>query len=159
MNTITEYMVIDHKHCDDVFAALERDVTEGRWDSADTAMIEFAGEMDLHFAMEEYVLFPAFETATGNTSGPTAVMRSEHEQLRAMIAELRDAVTVRDGANFAGIADTLNIMLQQHNMKEEGILYPMTDRVLGDSRADILERMTQLESPSQTNKASAEPKP
>ncbi len=159
MDTITEYMVIDHKHCDDVFAALERDVSEARWASADTSMIEFAGEMDLHFAMEEYVLFPAFEQATGNTAGPTAVMRSEHDQMRAMIADMRDAVDKRDGAEFSGIAETMNIMLQQHNMKEEGILYPMTDRVLGDSREDILERMAQLESPSQSGIAKKEPQP
>ncbi len=155
METITNYMCTDHKHCDGVFATLEQEVSAARWDAADTAMIEFSGEMDLHLNMEEYVLFPAFETATGNTTGPTAVMRSEHDQIRAMLAELRDAVANRDGAAFAGIAETLHIMLQQHNMKEEGVLYPMTDRVLGDAREEILERMTQLESPAQTNKAAA----
>lgn len=154
-NTITEYMCTDHKHCDSVFATLEQEVSAARWDAADTAMIEFAGEMDLHMNMEEYVLFPAFETATGNTAGPTTVMRSEHDQIRAMLAELRDTVARRDSAAFAGIAETLHIMLQQHNLKEEGILYPMTDSALGDTRHEIVERMTKLESPAQTNKAVA----
>lgn len=144
MTTITETMGLDHKQCDEVFAAVERDVNEGRWDAAGQAMRQFAEAMRAHFAMEEDVLFPAFEAATGNTFGPTAVMRSEHEQMRAILKELDDALAQRDQSEFAGIADTLNIMLQQHNMKEEGILYPMTDRVLAATREELLDAMSKL---------------
>lgn len=144
MNTITEHMSTDHKQCDDIFAALETDVTEGRWEAAERAMREFAGAMRAHFAMEEEVLFPAFEAATGNSMGPTVVMRSEHVQMREILKELDDALAQRAPADFAGIADTLNIMLQQHNMKEEGILYPMTDRVLANTREEVLDAMSKL---------------
>jgi hemerythrin-like domain-containing protein len=37
------------------------------------------------------------------------------------------ALAQRDGDEFAGEAETLLILMQQHNMKEENILYPMCD--------------------------------
>lgn len=148
METISDYMSIDHKQCDDVFAALERSVAEGHWDTAVPTFRQFHEAMRQHFAMEEDVLFPAFEQATGSQAGPTAVMRSEHLQMREIIDELQQALDQRDAENFAGIADTLNIMLQQHNMKEEGILYPMADRVLSNEREALLHNMNNLNVPA-----------
>lgn len=147
MNTVTDYMSIDHKHCDEVFATLENSVKNGRWDAAGAAFKEFIGAMEVHFEMEETILFPAFEKATGSSAGPTSVMRSEHQQMRDIFAELGDALERREANDFSGVADTLNIMLQQHNMKEEGILYPMADRMLSAGRDALLTEMRQLKEP------------
>lgn len=148
MNTVTDYMSIDHKHCDEVFAALENSVRNGRWDTAIEAFKAFIGAMQVHFDMEETVLFPAFEQATGSSAGPTAVMRGEHQQMREIFDELRDALDRQEADDFSGVADTLNIMLQQHNMKEEGILYPMADRMLSARRDALLTEMSNLKEPS-----------
>ncbi|QAU35352.1 hemerythrin domain-containing protein [Janthinobacterium sp. 17J80-10] len=148
MNTVTDYMSTDHKHCDDVFAALENSVRSGQWDLAAETFKEFTEAMDVHFSMEEDVLFPAFEQATGSRAGPTAVMRDEHQELRGMLGQLGDALRLRDAIEFSGVADTLNIMLQQHNMKEEGILYPMADRMLAASRDVLLTEMSNLKVPA-----------
>jgi len=43
---------------------------------------------------------------------------------------------------FAGHAETLHILMQQHNMKEEQVLYPMTDRLLGGQAADLVAQMS-----------------
>ena len=58
-------------------------------------------------------------------------MRFEHEQMRPLLAQLGDACAARDGEAYAGAAETLLILMQQHNMKEENILYPMCDQALG----------------------------
>lgn len=73
-------------------------------------------------------MFPAFEAATGMTQGPTQVMRMEHRQMRGLMAQMQQAWAERDGEAFAGAAETLLILMQQHNMKEENILYPMCDQ-------------------------------
>lgn len=149
MKTVTDYMSIDHKHCDEVFAALENSVRNGRWEIAIGAFKEFIGAMQVHFDMEETVLFPAFEQAAGSSAGPTAVMRGEHQQMREIFDELRDALERQEANDFSGVADTLNIMLQQHNMKEEGILYPMADRMLSAGRDALLTEMRNLKEPAQ----------
>jgi hemerythrin-like domain-containing protein len=86
--------------------------------------------IETHFRTEEEMLFPAFEAATGMVGGPTQMMRMEHAQMRDLIEQMEGALTARAADNFAGAAGTLLVFMQQHNMKEENILYPMCNRTL-----------------------------
>ena len=126
-----------HKHCDDLFAAAEAQAHAGDWTKCDSTGAKFLEELEAHFSTEEQVLFPAFEAATGMSGGPTQVMRMEHAQMRELMAQMTVALKQRDSRAFAGVADTLLIMMQQHNMKEENILYPMCDNSLTGSGLDV----------------------
>jgi hypothetical protein len=53
----------------------------------------FDRTMRHHFAMEEEVLFPAFERTTGMVRGPTMVMRMEHTQMRALLDQIGGAAS------------------------------------------------------------------
>ena len=132
MSRATRVLEVHHKHCDEAFADAEEAVARGRWADAAGALELFHGEMERHFQTEESVLFPAYEAATGENGGPTAVMRQEHAQMRGLMEAMSVAARARDGNGYAGHAETLLIMMQQHNMKEENILYPMCDRALAD---------------------------
>ena len=74
------------------------------------------------------------------TMGPTAVMRSEHAQIRELMAAAAAAIEAQNADDFSGYAETLHIMTQQHNMKEENVLYPMCDQHLAAAPA-LLERL------------------
>jgi len=132
MTSILSFMTQDHRHCDDSYAAAEEKVAAGRWDEAGQSWTIFRSALETHLNREESFLFPAFETQTGNTQGPTAMMRMEHEQMRSLVAEMDEAIVARDADSFLGLAETFMILTQQHNMKEEQILYPMIDQVVGD---------------------------
>jgi len=132
MASIVDFMTQDHRHCDDSYAAVEKKVAAGQWDEAGQSWTDFRDALETHLNREEGVLFPAFEAKTGNTQGPTAVMRMEHEQMRSLVAEMDEAIIARNAEAFLGLAETLMILTQQHNMKEEQILYPMSDQVLGN---------------------------
>ena len=60
-------------------------------------------------------------------------MRSEHAQMRELFDELRDAIGRHDASALADAADTLLLVMQQHNVKEENVLYPMADRTVAHS--------------------------
>ena len=132
MSDVTTYMSHDHRRCDDLFAALEAAAGEGDWDTATAGLETFLEGMTHHFELEETQVFPEFERLTGMAMGPTRIMRMEHDQMRGLFEELRAAVTARDGDEALGVAETLNILMQQHNLKEEEIVYPMTDQALGE---------------------------
>ena len=51
--------------------------------------------------------------------------------MRALLTELAAACAAHDREAYAGVAETLLMLMQQHNMKEENILYPMCDQALG----------------------------
>ena len=137
MTPVSQILPDHHKHCDELFAAAEDAVQDGDWASADAAVAHFDAQMRAHFSAEEEVLFPAFEGATGMTGGPTQMMRYEHEQMRALLAQLASTCGARDADGYGGVAETLLTLLQQHNMKEENILYPMCDQALGADVAEI----------------------
>ena len=126
----TQILPDHHRHCDDLFVAAEQAVQRGDWSAAGAAFTRFYGQMKAHFEAEEGLLFPAFEAVAGG-SGPTRVMRYEHDQMRTLLAQLVDACEAQDGETYAGVAETLLMLMQQHNMKEENILYPMCDQALG----------------------------
>lgn len=141
MATISEYLGQDHRCCDNLFERVERSVVKAQWEEAEPAFRSFDEAMQRHMAMEETVLFPAFESATGMASGPTRVMREEHRQIRGLLAGIDFTLKERDAVGFDGHAETLNILLQQHNIKEEGMLYPMSDRALSGKRQEIIDAM------------------
>jgi len=130
-----------HKHCDDLFAQAEASFREQRPSDGRKLFGRFQAEMLAHFAAEEEVLFPQFERATGMTAGPTQMMRLEHAQMRALLAAMASAAKAGDTAGFAGNAETLLILMQQHNMKEENILYPMCDRALAGTDLAIADEL------------------
>jgi len=141
MTTIRSFMTDDHRRCDDLFAEAEQAIGKGNLEAAQAAFGHFRTAVLAHFASEEKTLFPSFEAKTGMSMGPTQVMRMEHEQMRALFNDATDALQAGDSEEYLGIADTLLIMMQQHNMKEENILYPMCDQHLSSELAPLLERL------------------
>lgn len=124
MNAIAQ-LTAQHRLCDADFALTEQAVRHGNWAQARAVFHIFQTAMLQHFALEEGSLFPAFEAASGSRMGPTVVMRNEHSQMRALMQDMMQLLAMEQASDYLGCADTLLILMQQHNMKEENILYPM----------------------------------
>lgn len=143
---ISEFLTQDHHHCNDLFATAENAVVKDDWGMAERYFTDFQKETERHFGMEESLLFPAFEKATGMSTGPTEVMRTEHQQMRSILADMAESVRVRNKDAYLGASETILMLMQQHNLKEEQMLYRMADQVLaGAQGAAILESMRALE--------------
>ena len=141
MRQISSYMTADHRRCDEVFSELEKKVLQKDFDGLDSAFRAFQNDFLTHFKMEEAVMFPDIEMRTGMQGGPTQVMRMEHEQMRQVIAQMGADLQQGDYDHFLGLAETFIILVQQHNMKEEQILYNMADQILADVETSVVERM------------------
>ena len=140
MSDIKEFMTLDHRNCDEIFAQMEESVAN-KADEAVVKFEEFQDALTNHFKMEEMVLFPEFEQRTGMTQGPTQVMVLEHEQMRELLSKMYKAVEANDKDKFFGLSETLMILMQQHNMKEEQMLYTMAQQHLSDDADHIISRM------------------
>ncbi|MHB1353964.1 MAG: hemerythrin domain-containing protein [Thiobacillus sp.] len=141
MSTIVDFLGADHRACDDLFASAEAAAAQKNWDSARALFTRFHDAMEHHLTMEEEVLFPAFEARTGMAAGPTQVMRSEHVQMRGLMTDMANAVAASNRDGYLGLSETLNMLMQQHNLKEENMLYPMSDQVLGSERDGLIRTM------------------
>lgn len=137
MSIISQYLRGVHLHCEQQFFSLGQAVRQQAWLLAGQYCRVFCSAMDSHFMDEEQLLFPAFEAVTGLRRGPTEVMRHEHEQMRALMAEMHQSLLRQDEAGFNGQADTLLLLMQQHQTREENILYAICDQQLAE-RARLL---------------------
>jgi len=130
----------DHHRCDELWAAVEAAADRGDEAATREAFAKFEAALRRHLEMEEQVLFPEFEQATGMTMGPTQVMRAEHAQMRGVLDQMARAAD-RDLDQLIEHGDTLLMLTQQHNAKEEGVLYPMVQAHLGDVWEPIARRL------------------
>ncbi|MBL4899968.1 MAG: hemerythrin domain-containing protein [Colwellia sp.] len=137
MTSIPEFMTAKHRECDEFFTEAEAAVAKADWSLALIKWQNFALELTKHFSQEEDTLFPTFEQATGMTGGPTQVMRMEHQQMRALVQHLDNALAAQDKDEYLGLSETLMVMMQQHNMKEEMMLYPMMEQSVADGEQII----------------------
>lgn len=139
-------MTKDHKDCDELFTLAEKLAAGNDWPALEKTFEDFIGCMETHLGMEEEVLFPAFENATGMTQGPTMIMRMEHEQMRELFGQMQETLDNKNSDNFLGQAETLLILMQQHNAKEEQMLYPMMDDALAASATDLMNKFEERKS-------------
>jgi hemerythrin-like domain-containing protein len=87
-----------------------------------------------HHGKEEGFLFPAMVAAgVPERGGPVGVMLAEHERgreaVRAMAAALQRGP---DPSAFSAAADDYCALLRAHIVKENNVLFPMAERVIGD---------------------------
>jgi iron-sulfur cluster repair protein YtfE (RIC family) len=140
--SLKEFFTLDHRKCDGKWAEVETAAETGDADAVKATWRTFQVELLRHLRMEEEVLFPAFEQTTGMTDGgPTFVMRSEHDQMRGLIEQMSAAAEGDDHDELVDLGDTLLMLIQQHNQKEEHMLYPLAERALGADWAKIRERL------------------
>lgn len=142
MELINGYMLNDHRECDEIFVRASEAAAASDWTALERHAGDFLGRIGRHIEMEETLLFPAFEENTGmGEGGPTATMRGEHAQMRPMFAQMREAITQRNAPQYRQVSQALHELLQQHNMKEEQMMYPMLDQSLGDDASRMLEEL------------------
>ena len=141
---IKEYMTQDHRECDNLYAPLEEALMQGDFEKALELFVPFRNAMLKHFAMEEEVLFPKMEEFMGGGEGPIYVMKMEHNQIRSIINQLGEAIEAKNKDKALGLGETFMIMTQQHNMKEEQILYTMAEQ-LPIEKEQTLEEMKRVE--------------
>jgi hemerythrin-like domain-containing protein len=134
--------------CLDAMAA--RCQREGRLDeeSARQAIDFFRSFADrCHHAKEENQLFPLMERRGFSPhAGPTAVMRAEHVEGRALIAAMEQATPAAARGEDEGrrrwlaAAGGYSALLRAHIEKEDHCLFPMADQHLRPADIDELDR-------------------
>jgi hemerythrin-like domain-containing protein len=148
MDTFSSFLADDHRHCDLLMRRTGDCIRYALWPQARQAMAGFQHALERHLLMEERILFPAFELALGHAFSPTANMRAEHLRIRSVAQRLADSVQACDRIEFTTHAEALLLVLHQHSEKEEGMIYPMIERVLAHRRQQVLAALRAFGTPA-----------
>jgi hemerythrin-like domain-containing protein len=111
-----------------------------------TAIIEFIRNFadGCHHAKEEGVLFPAMEAAgIPKQGGPIGMMLMEHDQGRAAVRRMDEAVSAFDAGPaaleaFAKAAFEYSTLLTNHIFKENNVLFRMADQVIPTAQDAVM---------------------
>jgi DUF438 domain-containing protein len=104
------------------------DVEAGLRDA--TELVEKLSGIDNHYQRKENQLFPLLERH--GITGPSQVMWGVHDQIRANLATVRDAIKRHDAKGLAAATPTLVRGLVEMVYKEEKILFPMSHQSLSE---------------------------
>ncbi|HKI99586.1 MAG TPA: hemerythrin domain-containing protein [bacterium] len=139
---ISGFLGEDHKRCDALYADAESAAQADDAGQAARLFAAFHTGMTRHLAMEEEGLFPELEQRMGFFGqGPTTVMREEHEQMRGLFARMEAFLPAGELEGFMDACETLLILMEQHNMKEEEMLYPMMDDAFAGEEEALLKQL------------------
>ena len=93
--------------------------------------------VDSHATLEDELLFSALEPHLGTDDGPLAVMRTEHAEMARLLEQIEDADDA--GQIILWIEEALSAA-RSHFQKEERVLFPMAQHLLGDETLTRLGR-------------------
>ena len=88
-----------------------------------------------HAKLEDDLLFAAVDGIAGAESGPTAMMRAEHEEIEAALRSVETTTDVNVARET--ILEAIHLA-RSHFLKEEGVAFPMAEEVLGKEALDRL---------------------
>ncbi len=135
----------EHRWIDERFGQFQQGLEAGRADAR--PYDEAAKKLHRHIYLEEELLFPRVETR--GLVGPTAVMAQEHGEICRHLTAVGDLLA--SGAEPSRIRKalgTLRGLLEEHNAKEEQILYPASDQLLTEQElAELVAQVEQAEAP------------
>jgi uncharacterized protein (DUF2249 family) len=135
---VTEALAWDHDRLDALEQRAFASFAGGDPEGARPTWSEFSVGLKRHIRFEEEILFPTFEEHVGISpaEGPTRVMRDEHREIERLLEAIGHAFS--GGAAALALREDLRTLLGQHNLKEEHVLYPGTDRCLDPEERDAL---------------------
>jgi len=143
--TIADYLESDHRRLDGLLAETVDALAAGSMAQAARAFAQFQEGIERHIGLEEQLLLPHFDEATG-PSGPAQAMREEHGRILNGVCNIALWLHSNDRARCFEELDSLATLLSTHNLKEERVLYPVAERILASlgQRDDILARMQEM---------------
>ena len=145
MNILSSFMKEDHRACDNEFANMENAIADDNWVEGKKLFEKFSEDLIYHFDMEEKVMFPAFEARSASAHcNPTPVMLMEHAQMKQLVESMEEELNSKNKDKFFGLSETLMMTMQQHNMKEEQMMYPMIDQAMAEESNMLLDSMKEL---------------
>lgn len=127
---VGEALEHDHHEIDGRFEVFAEALARGEWL---TERFERGAEaLRHHIFVEETVLFPFLRV--GGLVAPVFVMLREHAEIWQALEAVRSAIP-GDIERARSAMETLASALEQHNLKEEQVLYPAAGKVL--TAADV----------------------
>lgn len=111
------------------------------WNEVKRLVGQLASAYSSHVAIEERVLFPAYEVLPGYPTEPTSSLKADHAQIFRLFGHVTKQLDEQAHAGLAEDLATLFRTLARHHEKEEEIFLPMASQALYADKDAILNEL------------------
>ena len=134
---LTAWLTHCHRRCDALWAQVEEAAADPSTAKFGLAVTHFAQTVRNHLVTFRQ-FFADWESEVPMAAhGPLPVMLAEHQQMRGLLEAITEAAAEGHKERVLNLGDTLLMLTQQHNSKEEAVLYPLCERALGSTWASL----------------------
>lgn len=145
MNSDDNWLVHDHSVYEDILFKCQDFVESGEWEEAKRAFNELVDHLKGHMAMEEEVLYPAYENRVKSRTSPTEILREDHDQLVRLVRDMIQVFRSRDTGHVLDCLSHLERQMITHHEKEEDIFLPMASVILDENKEEIIAQLKRFD--------------
>ena len=111
------------------------------WEDCEDVFITFVRSLKVHMAMEEEVLYPAYEQHSDFPQDPVRALRQDHDRLFQLVRDIYQILKSRDSEHFVDAVKPVVVSLHHHHDKEEDFFLPMAGHLLMPYRESIVDEL------------------
>ena len=139
------WLVHDHSLYEGLLARCQEAVEMEDWRNANQTFREMVTQLKQHMAIEDEVLYPAYEANTDAPQGPTAALREEHRRILHLVRDMERLLQTSDSELVLDSLAQLEWRMLKHHEKEEDIFLPMASHILYEKREEILNKLNEFD--------------
>jgi len=145
MNSTDNWLEHEHSLYEDLLSRCMDAAELEDWGTATKAFNELVTHLKRHMALEEEVLYPAYEATPHAPQGPTKALREEHDNIVRMVRDMAQLLKTRDSEHVLECLAYLESLMIKHHEKEEDIFLPMESHILGESREELSRKLGEFD--------------
>jgi hemerythrin-like domain-containing protein len=145
---------LEHEHSlyENLLSQCQDAVESEEWGTADLLFKELVTSLKRHMALEEEVLYPAYESTPHAPQGPTQALRAEHDQIVRLISDMARVIKSRGSEHVLECLLQLEKQMIKHHEKEEDIFLPMASHILDAKREEISRKLADIDASKSARK-------
>ena len=145
---------LEHEHSlyEDLLSQCQEAVENEQWGAVDRLFEQLVSSLKRHMALEEEVLYPAYESSAHAPQGPTRALREEHDQIVRLVSDMAPVIKSRGSEHTLECLVHLERQMIKHHEKEEDIFLPMASHILDAQRAEISRKIADFDASKSARK-------
>ena len=145
MNRTDNWLVHEHSLYENQLSRCRDAVETEDWGNVDQIIHELVTHLKRHMALEEEVLYPAYESSPQAPQGPTMALREEHTNIVRLIQDTARVIRSRDSDQVLECLAHLDYQMIKHHEKEEDIFLPMASHILNANRDELSRKLAEFD--------------
>ena len=145
MSSTNNWLIHEHSLYENLLSQCTEAVEIEDWKTVNLLFKRLVTHLKRHMALEEEVLYPAYEAAAHAPQGPTSALREEHDHIVRLIMDMARVIKTRDSDYVLECLAHLEKQMIKHHEKEEDIFLPMASHILDAKREEISRQLAEFD--------------